>query len=196
MNTNLTFRSGFRHFLKWAPAVLIGVFSVYSLYKSWTYFSAIGNLRQDGGHGYWMVSRILLSNYVGFAVAGVVGLTYVWNFASQEKRMLEQQHVLERLNWSVERIFQMEQVINGLRDSPPRPAEVWPWGTHTTAALEDLAAAAKRFWTNYDPADPSTAPTNEMVSDWIRSERKASKEKAAAIASILRADGLKAGPRR
>ena len=72
----------------------------------------------------------------------------------------------------------------------------WPWGSHHTESLGHLAAAAEKFWKNYDPSDVSTAPTNEMVSEWLRQERGVSREKATSIASILRADGLKTGPRR
>ncbi|MDR7149235.1 hypothetical protein J2W49_001184 [Hydrogenophaga palleronii] len=71
----------------------------------------------------------------------------------------------------------------------------WPWGGHHTAQLAHLEAAAHRFWTLYDPSDTSTAPTNEMVADWLMQERGVAKDKARAIASILRADGLPAGRR-
>lgn len=71
----------------------------------------------------------------------------------------------------------------------------WPWGSHHTEMLGHLEAAAQTFWVRYDPADPSTAPTNEMVSRWLRDERGVSREKANAIASILRVDGLRTGPR-
>lgn len=71
----------------------------------------------------------------------------------------------------------------------------WPWGAHHTALLGHLDAAARRFWLLYDPADRTTAPTNEMVADWLQSERGVSKDKARAIASMLRADGLPMGPR-
>jgi hypothetical protein len=72
----------------------------------------------------------------------------------------------------------------------------WPWGSHSTVHLEHLRAAAEKFWVNYDPSDPSTAPTNEMVKTWLVDERAVSRDKAAAIASILRADSLPPGPRR
>lgn len=87
-----------------------------------------------------------------------------------------------------------------LKKLSPQPAEVvqtrWPWGAHHTELLGHLEAAARQFWVLYDPTDPSTAPTNEMVSEWLREQRGVSKDKAQAIASILRADGLKTGPRR
>lgn len=73
---------------------------------------------------------------------------------------------------------------------------IWPWGNHSTVHLEHLRAAAEKFWVNYDPSDPSTAPTNEMVKTWLVDERAVSRDKAAAIASILRADSLPPGPRR
>lgn len=72
----------------------------------------------------------------------------------------------------------------------------WPWGSHHTEYLGHLEAAARKWWVLYDPSDPTTAPTNDMVSDWLQSERKLSREKARAIASMLRPDGLPTGPRR
>lgn len=106
----------------------------------------------------------------------------------------EQQKTIERLNWSMERIAAIESE----RTTAPRNQDTkWPWGPHHTDALGHLEAAANRFWGSlYDPSDPTTAPTNEMVAEWLRNERNVSKEKAYAIASILRADGLKTGPRR
>lgn len=74
-------------------------------------------------------------------------------------------------------------------------AAAWPWGAHTTPDLDHLAAAAAQWWVTYDPEDPATSPTNEMVVDWLISERGASRDKAKAIASILRPPGLKTGRR-
>jgi hypothetical protein len=71
----------------------------------------------------------------------------------------------------------------------------WPWGRHHTEYLGHLDAAARKWWHSYEPSDPSTAPTNEIVADWLRNERGISKEKARAIASMLRPDGLPTGPR-
>jgi len=72
----------------------------------------------------------------------------------------------------------------------------WPWGEHHTELLGHLDAAARKFWTLYEPDDPGTAPTNEMVSDWLQNERGVSQDKARVIASILRADRLPTGPRK
>jgi hypothetical protein len=78
----------------------------------------------------------------------------------------------------------------------PDPLSHWPWGEHHTEALGHLEATAKRFWTRYDPSDLTTAPTNKTVSDWLQSERGVKEDKAKAIASILRPDGLPTGPRK
>jgi hypothetical protein len=72
----------------------------------------------------------------------------------------------------------------------------WPWGDHNTKNLEHLSAAAFRYYgPNFDPYDKSTAPTNAVVSEWLQTERKVSKNTADFIASILRPDGLPTGPR-
>lgn len=72
----------------------------------------------------------------------------------------------------------------------------WPWGAHETQALRYLDAAAKQWWQRYDPADPTTAHTNEEVVGWLIKEHGVSDRLAKSIASILRADGLPSGPRR
>lgn len=74
--------------------------------------------------------------------------------------------------------------------SPP-----WPWGTHTTKRLESLKAAAQQFWVKYDSGDLGTAPTNREVIEWLMKERGEVQSNAEAIATMLRPDGLKTGPR-
>lgn len=72
----------------------------------------------------------------------------------------------------------------------------WPWGDHHTEALGHLEAAARRFWgENYDPTDLGTAATNSQVAEWLKTERGVSGNMADSIASILRADNLRTGPR-
>lgn len=71
----------------------------------------------------------------------------------------------------------------------------WPWGRYETDLLRKLAQAANRFWKNYDPADISTAPTNEQIEEWLIGQ-KVSQPSAKAIATILRADGLPTGRRK
>jgi hypothetical protein len=70
----------------------------------------------------------------------------------------------------------------------------WPWGTHETELLRHLHAAAAKWWQNFDPADNTTAPTNEQVSGWLQA-RGVAKRNADVIATMLRADGVPTGPR-
>jgi hypothetical protein len=71
----------------------------------------------------------------------------------------------------------------------------WPWGRHETDLLRKLAAAAQRFWSNYDPSRPDTAPTNEQLIGWLK-EQEVSERTAEVMATILRADGLPMGRRK
>jgi len=71
----------------------------------------------------------------------------------------------------------------------------WPWGNHHTKGLAMLAKAADKFWKNYDPSDPTTAPTNETVMAWLK-ENGVAERKAEAIASLLRPENLAPGPRK
>ena len=72
------------------------------------------------------------------------------------------------------------------------------WPEHETEKLRALRMAAVRFWSNYDPNDPDTASKNEEVSEWLQTEYKGliHKTLADSMATILRADGLKTGPRK
>lgn len=82
------------------------------------------------------------------------------------------------------------------QDEVMRPlSREWPWGTYETESLRHLAAAANRFWRNYDPTDATTAPINKDVSDWLI-EQGVSSRVAEVMASILRPDGLAPGPRK
>jgi hypothetical protein len=77
----------------------------------------------------------------------------------------------------------------------PSAPTLWPWGDYDTKLLRELAAAAERYWKNYDPSDSTTAPTNDQVISWLL-ERGVAKRNAQIIASMLRADGLRPGPRK
>lgn len=112
-----------------------------------------------------------------------------------------QNWLIGAVNWNIGRlrdhgldeIIEKKQVVPSAGSSEVKMH--WPWGSHHTETLGHLEAAARRFWTLYDPHESDTAPTNEMVADWLVSERKVSKSKAKAIASMLRPDGLPTGPR-
>lgn len=113
----------------------------------------------------------------------------------------QQNWLIDAVNWNVKRL--REHGLDKDVDTQQTPDDgssnggrnYWPWGSHDTEHLRHLDAAARKWWTLYDPSDPSTAPTNNMVAEWLQEERGLSKEKAKAIASILRADGLATGPR-
>ena len=88
--------------------------------------------------------------------------------------------------------FDLQQEIGGAVK-----AEHWPWGNHNTELLGHLEAAAKLFWVNYDPANAkATAPKNETVINWLVTERKVSRTVAISMATMLRPNGLKTGPRK
>lgn len=86
-----------------------------------------------------------------------------------------------------------------------RPAKLeankWPWGGHETELLRKMAAAANRLWKTsdegglYDPTDPTTAPTNEQVEKLLEQDGVAKRVREV-MAQILRADGLRTGPRK
>lgn len=71
----------------------------------------------------------------------------------------------------------------------------WPWGDYETELLRKLEAAVDRFWTLYDPADNTTAPTNRQVIEWLKQQGVADRT-AEVMATILRADGIPTGPRK
>lgn len=90
-----------------------------------------------------------------------------------------------------------ERVEQGLVGST---AGKWPWGDHETEYLRLLGQAASKFWTLYDPADATTAPTNDQIEEWLKQQtvrgEPVSARIAGAMATILRADGLPNGPRK
>lgn len=71
----------------------------------------------------------------------------------------------------------------------------WPWGKHSTPLLDKLAIAAEEWWSDFDPKNPSTAPTNAEVAKWLVGQGVA-KRVAEVMAQILRADGLPPGPKK
>ena len=119
-------------------------------------------------------------------------------------------HVFDDVPWElVEQVSSMGKRIAALKTLEARVTELeaelseraaeprtrWPWGDHETKALNLMAQAARKFWSLYDPNDPTTSRTNDEVSEWLESQG-ASKNIAQAMATILRADGLPTGPRK
>ena len=131
-------------------------------------------------------------------VNGVTGLVYMvasglllYVLLIENRNQRNTMAIVRRLNWTVERLSERStEKTQSSNTSETR----WPWGSHHTELLGHLEAAANRWWALYDSSDPSTAPKNEWVVDWLK-EQGVSNTKAEAIASILRADGLKTGPR-
>ena len=107
-----------------------------------------------------------------------------------------QSWLIDSVNWNFDRLKARANGGTELQKEKLDQSSRWPWGSHHTEYLGHLEAAARKWWTLYDPCDPTTAPTNEMVSDWLQSERNLSREKSRAIASMLRPDGLPTGPRK
>lgn len=140
--------------------------------------------------------RILRLSFFIYLLAAIFCLISLLGVIARRYIIQKNKGLISRINWTIERLAQLEINTKEKQKIDVNPESHWPWGSHHTTALGDLEAAAHRFWTLYEPNDPSTAPTNEMVAGWLRTERGVSKEKATAIASILRADGLRPGPRR
>jgi hypothetical protein len=90
--------------------------------------------------------------------------------------------------------FEREYRIGAHAGELPAPDSLtkWPWGEHETKLLRTLADAAKRFWVNYAPGEPDTAPTNAAVVQFLE-KNGVSGNIAKAMATILRADDLPAG---
>jgi len=65
---------------------------------------------------------------------------------------------------------------------------------HTTQKLEILNKAREHFWDGYDPSS-SEAPTNNDVAEWIVNNYKIAPRLAGYMATILRPDELRPGPR-
>lgn len=173
----------------WLPVISMIFMAGYVAYKAYevSIFFEIkgGNFETDLA---LRIARGQFFTYALFALVIILAVISMWRWRVNEK---DRNDLIDRINWSVERLASIE--AQGA--TPEKSLTKWPWGAHHTDALGHLEAAANRFWVLYDPAEPSTAPTNEMVAGWLRQERGVTKERAAAIASILRADGLRTGPR-
>lgn len=93
------------------------------------------------------------------------------------------------------------QAPGGTSSAAAPAASAWPWGSHETELLRWLAAAAQKFWVNYDPTDPTTAVTSDEVVAWLRKQqtsdgRPISLRVAEIMAQILRPAELPTGPRK
>ena len=102
---------------------------------------------------------------------------------------------LERENSELQIVAARASTLQREKDEATRAAlHHWPWGEYETELLRKLADAAGRYWTKYDPSDPTTADTNETVAEWLISQG-VSKRVSEVMAQILRVNGLRTGPR-
>jgi hypothetical protein len=107
----------------------------------------------------------------------------------QEVRLVELAERCVMSGWYVADAFRQLSLSSASSGGGP-----WPWGIYETALLRNLAEAGRKFWVNYDSTDPTTAHTNQDVVDFLVG-RGVSQRIAEAMAQILRADGLRPGPR-
>lgn len=134
--------------------------------------------------------------FVGVLIPLIIVMVWV-NFYWRDREKEKQEKTIES---ALRRIEELETNSANWKDSyastnEPHDEQKWPWGDHHTEQLGHLSAAARRFWKLYDPSDISTAPTNKEVAKWLVNERKVSQTLADSMASILRVDGLRTGPR-
>ena len=168
---------------------VLAAYVAYRLFDKGVFFASI--LKSSGPLGGILAVITLCFSLLGLAAWLMIG--------SLRKR---QAWLINAVNWNIRKLREHELHLPPGTLQPPLKADAnevqmrWPWGSHHTKLLGDLEAAARTLWTLYDPDDSSTAPTNDMVADWLVTERGVSKDKARAMASILRADGLPTGPRR
>ena len=105
------------------------------------------------------------------------------------------EQLLRMLAQDCDRAWRAAIDVDGATQTGAIVGSRWPWGTHETKLLCELAAAATHWWVNYDPLDNTTAPTNEDVSQWLQRRGVVGNAMANKMATMLRADGLRTGPR-
>ncbi len=72
----------------------------------------------------------------------------------------------------------------------------WPWGEYETKNLLMLEAVVRKFWASYDRSKPNKAPMNKEIIHWLETEHGMSNNIASAVATILKAEEVKTGPRK
>lgn len=173
--------------------------SVWALFREYPGLPV--TLMIGGGFLLWGLVRVVLSSFGVFPLTEVKQLaSLVLTFACALIWLLAWVAYVVLLNVRWLRAVARRQAakLDELRAANtvgPSRSPLWPWGEHHTQLLGHLDAAAREWWSTYDPADPATAPTSEMVAGWLHAERGVSREKAKAIASILRPDDLRTGRR-
>jgi len=129
-------------------------------------------------------------NYHWPIVAGVYGLREKLQLQHDAERNDSKKIVLREVLDEVEALFERSSAA-----ASEAPANAWPWGAYETELLHKLAAAVARYWVRYDPKDPSTGPLSKEVTAWLI-EQGVAERVAEIMAQIIRADGLRTGPRK
>lgn len=122
-------------------------------------------------------------------MAGLYGL--------REKYQREYEHETNDAKKVVLR--EMLDDLNTLLPEGGRPPSFdgWPWGEYENTNLRKfLVPAVAEFWEPASPKQPSGAPSNPQVAEWLQKECGATAAIAEKIASIIRADWAPGGRRR
>lgn len=135
-----------------------------------------------------------------FPIAGLTNLRRTLRNQHEREENSDKWKVQREVLDALDRLLSPIDNADGDWDSPIESKTInagkWPWGNHETVYLRKLAAAAEKWWTLYDPADFTTAPTNDEVAAWlIALPGKMSKNISDAMATILRPDDIPTGPR-
>lgn len=140
--------------------------------------------------------RMLLRNGGEFDVSKLMKSNWLKN--EQETKFENQLFTRDEVNrWTsvngLPSVYKFNPAENERSSSMTR----WPWGDHHTKLLGHLDVGARKFWCKYDPENPKgTAPKSAEVIQWFMEECNISESLATAMATLLRPDNLKTGPRK
>ena len=136
----------------------------------------------------WFSETVYARELIRWMTANEIRSAY--DFPDGQAVVIRDRGLTSWAEWHAERNLAESEQVDTLETGTP-----WPWGSYETMLLRKMAAAAERFWVNYDPGDATTAPTNAQVISWLKSQGVAERT-AEVMATILRVDGLPTGPRK
>ena len=157
----------------------------------------IGAMGDDENHPGLMAGRVLFS-FVKRRIEAIENIQPLGNLEVIDHDGERRVNLAAFAEWALSRNWELPRKFpthSAMMETREAHAEKWPWGGHETKLLRNLANAAEKFWKLYDPEDPTTAPTNEAVTKYLEGEGVA-RRTAETMATILRADGLRTGPRK
>jgi hypothetical protein len=140
--------------------------------------------------------RMLLANGGEFDVSKLIKGNWLKN--EEETKFENQLFTREEVNrWTTANDLHSFYTFKPSGNKQSSTMTRWPWGDHHTKLLGHLDLCARKFWCDYDPANPKgTAPKSAEVIHWLIDECKVSESIAKAMATLLRPDDLKTGPRK